>query len=210
MVIDLTLPLTADMPRFPGLPTFESERHVSDETGALTHRLHMSTHQGTHIDAPRHFVEGGETIDEIGLEALQGEAVVVDLREYQGDPITADVLDSVDASVHAGDPVVLITGDVDDRFYDDSFFQEASALTPSAAHWLVKREVSLVANDFFSEALGDPDRPVHHTVLGAGIPFVEYICNTVAIADRTTVDLVCAPLHLDGFEAAPARVFVRE
>lgn len=210
MVIDLTLPLEDDMPLFPGLPTFESESHVSEETGALTHRIRMSTHQGTHIDAPRHYVEDGKTIDEVGLEPLQGEATVVDLRDHRGDDVTADVLASADADVGAGDIVVLVTGDVDEHFYDEDFFENASALTADAAEWLVDRDVSVVANDFLSEGLGDPRRPVHNTVLGAGIPFVEYICNTDAIADRTTVDIVCVPLHLEGFEASPARVFVRE
>lgn len=210
MVIDLTLPLEDDMPLFPGLPRFESESHVSKETGALTHRIRISTHQGTHIDAPRHYVDDGKTIDEVGLEPLQGEATVVDLRDHQGDDITADVLESADADVGAGDIVVLITGDVDEHFYDEDFFENASALTADAAEWLVDRDVSVVANDFLSEGLGDPQRPVHNTVLGAGIPFVEYICNTDVIVDRTTVDLVCVPLYLEGFEASPARVFVRE
>lgn len=210
MVLDLTLPLEDDMPLFPGLPTFESESSVSEETGALTHRIHMSTHQGTHIDAPRHYDEDGETLDEVGLETLQGEATVVDLREHQGDPITAELLESADAPVEPGDFLVLITGDVDDRFYDADFFEEASVLTPDAADWLVETGVSVVANDFLSEGIGNPDRPVHNTVLGAGIPFVEYLCNTDAIADRETVEIVCSPLRLDGFEASPARVFVDE
>ncbi|WP_137285898.1 cyclase family protein [Halorussus salinisoli] len=210
MVIDLTLPLEDDMPLFPGLPTFDSEANVSEETGALTHRLHMSSHQGTHVDAPRHYDEDGKTLDEVGLETLRGEATIVDLREHRGDPISAEVLETADADVSAGDFLVLITGDVDERFYDEDFFTEASALTADAAEWLVDKEVSVVANDFLSEGIHDPERPVHNTVLGAGIPFVEYIANTDAIADRDTVDIVCAPLHLKGFEAAPARVFVSE
>jgi kynurenine formamidase len=210
MVIDLTLPLEDDMPLFPGLPTFESEASVSEETGALTHRIHMSSHQGTHVDAPRHYAEDGETLDEVGLDRLRGEATVIDLREHRGDPITAEILESNAANVQPGDFLVLVTGDVDERFYDEDFFTEASTLTADAADWLVDAEVSVVANDFLSEGIDDPERPVHNTVLGAGIPFVEYICNTDAIADEETVDVVCAPLNLAGFEAAPARVFVRE
>jgi arylformamidase len=207
MVIDLTLPLEDDMPLFPGLPTFESESSVSEETGALTHRIQMSTHQGTHIDAPRHYDEDGKTLDEIDLEMLQGEATVVDLREHQGDPITAELLDSADVTVNRDDFLVLITGDVDERFYDPDFFEDASVLTPDAANWLVEKDVSVIANDFISEGLDNPGRPVHNTVLGAGIPFVEYLCNTDAIADYETVEIVCSPLRLDGFEASPVRVF---
>lgn len=210
MVIDLTLPLEDGMPLFPGFPSFESERSVSEDTGALTHRMHLSTHQGTHVDAPRHFDPDGATLDEVGLERLRGEATVVDLREHRGEPITADVLAAADADVEAGDIALLLTGDVDERFYDDDFFDEAAVLTADAAEWLVDREVSVVANDFFTEGLDDPDRPVHNTLCGAGIPIVEYLCNADAVADRETVEFACVPLRLDGFEGSPVRAFVLE
>lgn len=45
------------------------------------HDLHLGTHTGTHVDAPAHFIEGGRTIDRIGLEELRGRALVVDLTQ---------------------------------------------------------------------------------------------------------------------------------
>ncbi|MDX1747647.1 MAG: hypothetical protein R3324_17060, partial [Halobacteriales archaeon] len=53
---------------------------------------------------------------------------------------------------------------------------------------------------------GDPARPVHHAILGADIPVVEYICNADAVADYDTVELTCLPTLLAGFEGAPTRV----
>jgi kynurenine formamidase len=210
MVIDLTLPLADGMPLFPGFKSFESEPSVSDETGSLTHRIHLSTHQGTHIDAPRHFIEDGATLDEISLDRLRGEATVVDLRSHRGDPITADVLASTDADIGAGDITLLLTGDVDEHFYDDDFFDKAATLTPNAAEWLMERGVSVVANDFLTEGIDAQDRPVHKTLCGAGVPIVEYLCNVDAIADRESVDFTCVPIRLDGFEASPVRAFVIE
>jgi kynurenine formamidase len=210
MVIDLTLPIENDMPLFPGLPSFTSESIVAEDTGAITHRICMSTHQGTHVDAPRHFFEGGKTIDEIRLERLCGEAVVFDLRKHRGEPITVETLSSTGNDIVEEDIVVLITGDVDRHFYKGNFFDTASTLTTDAAEWLVDRGVSVVANDFLTEALEKPGRPVHNTLLGAEVPIVEYLCNTAAIADRETVQFVCVPLRLMDLDGSPARVFIPE
>lgn len=218
MLVDLTLPLEEDMPTFPGHPTFTSEQRGShDDGGAVSHYFSMTTHQGTHVDAPAHFIPGGATIDEVAPSRLVGPTRVVDLRGHRGEAIDAAVLDEHADAVGADDRVLLLTGDVDDGFNRDDFFERAAALTVDGAEWLVEREVGLLANDFLTEAVpevteaiaGDPARPVHHTLLGAGIPIVEYLCNADAVAEADEVELLCLPLLVPGFEAAPARALAR-
>lgn len=197
------------MPGFPGYPGFEStqlETHADD--GKVSHRFSTNTHQGTHVDAPAHFIDGGATIDEIPLDRFVGQARVIDLRSHRGRPLDADVLAGVAPDLDT-ERVVLLTGDVDNRFYDDDFFDEAAVLTESAAEWLLDRHVQLVANDFLTESIDEPGRPVHHCLLGADIPIVEYLCNADAVADHETVEFLCLPLRVPGFEAAPARAIAR-
>lgn len=207
MPIDLTLPVEPGMLSFPGYPAFESEvLRTYERNGHLSHGFTTTTHTGTHVDAPAHYIEGGTTVDALDLETLVGPATVLDLRSYRGEPISRATLEAESPPLDPGARLVLVTGDVDALPADESFFEGASVLTEDAADWLVEREVSLVANDFLTEGLGDPGRPVHNTVLGAGIPVVEYLCNTDEIADETRVELTCLPLALAGLEAAPARV----
>jgi arylformamidase len=207
MPIDLTLPMEAGMLSFPGYPAFEAESiRTYEENGHLSHGFRATTHSGTHIDAPAHYIEGAATVDELDLDVLVGPATVLDLRSYRGEPISRDVLDAESPTLDPGARLVLVTGDVDELPPDGSFFEAASVLTADAADWLAERDVSLVANDFLTEGLEDPERPVHHTLLGAGVPVVEYLCNTDAIVDDGAVDLTCLPLSLAGLEAAPARV----
>lgn len=207
MPIDLTLPVEPEMLSFPGYPAFESEvLRTYDRDGHLSHGFTATTHSGTHVDAPAHYVEGGTTVDRLDLETLVGPATVLDLRSYRGEPISRAVLEEESPPLDPGARLVLVTGDVDALPAAESFFEEASVLTEDAADWLVGREVSLVANDFLTEGLEDPERPVHHTILGAGIPVVEYLCNTDAIGGEARVGLTCLPLPLVGLEAAPARV----
>ncbi|MFB6129309.1 MAG: cyclase family protein [Salinigranum sp.] len=209
MVIDLSLPLEEGTPGFPGYPGYEAEQLQDYATdGKVSHRVGMNTHLGTHVDAPAHFVEGGATVDDLDLDLLCGPARVVDLREHRGTELTAETLESVAPDLDA-ERVLLVTGDVDVRFYDEDFFEEAAVLTADAAGWLLDRDVRMVANDFLTESIDGEPRPVHHALLGAGVPVVEYLCNTAAVADRRTVEFCCLPLNLPGLEAAPARAVVR-
>ncbi|PSP83996.1 hypothetical protein BRC83_06265 [Halobacteriales archaeon QS_1_68_17] len=209
MLVDMTLPLEEGMQLFPGLPSFESERSVSDETGAITRRFASSTHQGTHVDAPRHYVPDGPTLGDLGLDRWFGAATVVDLRDRRGEPIDAEALAASGVDTEPGDRLLLLTGDVDHRFGDRDFFEEAAHLTVSGAEWLVDREPALVGNDFLTEALTDPERPVHHTLLEAGVPVVEYLCEADAVADHDSVEFTCLPLNAPAFEASPVRAVAR-
>lgn len=209
MVVDLSLPLEEGMPGFPGYPGYETRQLQSyDADGKLSHHVSMNTHQGTHVDAPAHFVEGGATVDELSLADLCGPARVVDLRDRRGEEISADALEAAAPDLSA-DRVLLLTGDVDARFEDPDFFDEAAVLTADAADWLLERDVSLIGNDFLTESIRDEERPVHHALLGAGVPIVEYLCNVDAVVGETTVDFHCLPLRMPGLEASPVRAVVR-
>jgi arylformamidase len=209
MLVDMTLPLEEGMQLFPGLPGFEAERSVSEETGAITRRFCSSSHQGTHVDAPRHYDPEGPTLGSLDPGRWFGPATVLDLRESRGEPIDAATLDAAGPDPDPGDRLLLLTGDVDHRFGDDDFFEAAAHLTPSAAEWLAAREPALVGNDFLTEALTNPERPVHRTLLGAGIPLVEYLCSADAVAAHDRVEFTCLPLHAPDFEASPVRAFAR-
>ena len=220
---DLTLPLNKDTLLVPiGYDGggFHSEQiSGDDEGGGVVHQITQNTHTGTHMDSPAHYIPDGTTIDEIDHSLFTGEAKIIDLREYAGELIAETILSDEADHVEAGDRVVLITGDVDTYFHEPeepelrTVFEEASALSVGGAEWLVDQEVSLIANDFLTESLKmsknkpyNPTRPVHHTLLGAGIPIVEYLCRTKSIATYDTIQFSCFPLPLTGLDASPARV----
>jgi kynurenine formamidase len=81
-IIDVTLPVRPGMLTYPGDPVVSIERTSDMRNGDVSNLsiVSMSTHTGTHVDPPIHFVDGGATIDAMSLETLVGEAVVVDVR----------------------------------------------------------------------------------------------------------------------------------
>jgi arylformamidase len=79
-LIDVTRPIHPGMAVYPGDPGTQLELVAALAAGddANVTRIDMSAHAGTHVDAPRHYVDGERSVDELPLEALVGEAAVVD------------------------------------------------------------------------------------------------------------------------------------
>ncbi|WP_436933817.1 cyclase family protein [Halovenus marina] len=203
MSTDLTLDLREDMPTLPDLPTFEAETiRTHEEHGYLARWFGTKAHQGTHVDAPAHYVENGRTVDQIPLSTLWGPASVLDVRDASGGAVTESDLDAA-APASLSERVILVTGDV------DRYFESAAHLTEEAATWLLDRDVSLVAVDHLTDDPDDSTRPVHNALLGADVPIVEYLANTDEIVTHSTVAFCCLPLRLAGFEASPVRAVAR-
>jgi arylformamidase len=82
MLYDATLPIHEGMVTFPGDSPFRMKSLRSLDKGDRFNlaSLSMSTHLGTHIDAPAHYIDGGRTVEELPLESLMGQGMVLDLR----------------------------------------------------------------------------------------------------------------------------------
>lgn len=111
-IYDLSQPLNQDAPFWPFYPPFEVKyfkRKV--EHGVNAQYIQTSNHMGTHLDAPRHFVTAGKTIDQIPLEWLYGEGVIVDLSDTldELDVFTPAMLEER-AEIREGDILYIHTG----------------------------------------------------------------------------------------------------
>ena len=85
-LLDVSVPLAAGMPAYPGNPEFELQpvKRIADGGSSNVSRLVMGTHTGTHVDAPRHFFDDGTGVDGLPLDLLLGRARVVDLPKRGG------------------------------------------------------------------------------------------------------------------------------
>ncbi|MEE8523490.1 MAG: cyclase family protein, partial [Thermoanaerobaculia bacterium] len=111
-LIDLSQPLNQECPFWPYYPPFEVKYiKRKAEHGVNAQYIQTSNHMGTHLDAPRHFVTSGMTIDEIPLEWLCGPGVIVDLRDEMDD-LAAYTPEMIEARVEVreGDLLILHTG----------------------------------------------------------------------------------------------------
>ncbi|MGF1472134.1 MAG: cyclase family protein [Rubrobacteraceae bacterium] len=206
---DLSQAYTNGMPHAPTIPgpRFEQVKTVEDHGYSVT-QLSVATHIGTHIDAPSHLIEDGQTIEEVPLGALVGPAFAISVDKAPGQQITAAELESAVGESFSGDALLIRTG-WGDRFGEEEY-ADHPYLSESAARWIVDRGFRLVGVDFTTpDAPGHRrtaafDFPVHRILLGSGVFIVEHLYLEGVVGERFL--LVVGALKVHGADGAPARV----
>jgi arylformamidase len=204
-VLDISLPIAADLPIWPTSVGFRTRQamRITDGDPANITVLEMDVHTGTHVEAPLHFLEDGSPIDTVELERFVGPARVI---EVAGSEVTADALE---AALPAGkcDRLLIKTANSARWAAGWGPFDETYvALNANAARWVVERAVRLVGLDHLSIQRFQDDPETHRILLRAGVVILEGLnLDGVEPGDYT---LVAAPIRLAEAEAAPARALL--
>lgn len=200
---DISLTITPDTPRYPGkdIPRRDILMRIEDGAVANCSAIYLDCHVGTHVDAPRHFVRDGITIEQVGVERLCGPCRVIEIRGRR-DIRSAD-LNSAPAGIRllfktCGSAQLHAGIGVPDGF---------AYLTPDAARRLVELNTKLVGIDGFSIDKYDSSEPSHLIILPAGIPILE--CIDLTDVPPGDYELTVLPLKIAGSEAAPARAILK-
>jgi arylformamidase len=206
-IYDVTVAISNDLPVYPGDPPIHIERTQSLEKGdvARVSLLSFSTHIGTHIDPPCHFMKDGATLDQAPLEVLIGPARVVDAGDAAS--IDAALLSTFDLD---GVSRVLFKTRNSRLWSETKEFQKDFVyLETDAAEALVARGVKLVGIDYLSvEKFGFDEPTTHWTLLGNDVYIVEGLdLSAIAPGDY---ELICLPLKIKDGDGGPARVVLRE
>jgi arylformamidase len=208
-IYDVTQTMEEGMPVWPGEAAFVLRRDKKIEEGANANvsRLEMSVHTGTHVDAPFHFLSGGETVENLLLDVLIGGVQVVELPESV-DEITREVL----KTVHLTKGVERVLFKTRNSYYwkmGTQEFQEGFVgIDEGAARLLVEKGVRLVGIDYLSVAPFKRSRPTHEVLLEAKMVIIEGLDLSGVSAGEYT--LYCLPLKLRHTDGAPARVILIE
>ncbi len=207
--IDLTTEMYDGAPTMPMDPKCSISWHCNlDNLGYNLSRVTTSTHQGTHIDAPKHFFYEGETIDKIALERVIVRAIKVDLTHKQPkEAIMPEDLKPFEANIKPGMAVLLHTG-WDKQWPEACFFSDFPYVSTELANWLVEKKVGIIGMDMPTPN-GSAWKVVHETLLGGDTLVVEGLSNMEEItADEFT--FVALPLKLRGRDGSPIRAIAIE
>jgi len=176
---------------YPGDPEPEKKMLSLMEKGGLYNltAFSMCAHNGTHIDAPFHFLRDGKTVDAICLESFVGMAYVA---EHHGSVSGDDALEMVKKAKEQNPEAakrILIKG--------------AAEVSQEAAEVFASSEILLLGNE--SQTVGPEDAPmaVHHILLSADVILLEGIC--LAEVSEGVYFLNAAPLNLSGADGSPCR-----
>lgn len=181
-------------------------------------------HGGTHLDAPRHFSKHGNTVDQIPVSQLSGNAVVIDVenkvannRDYE---ITTEDIKSFEkkhGALNKRDIVLFYTGwgkywgnkksYLGTNEFDDVYHLHFPGISKKAALYLVSKKVKGIGLDTPSLDPG-PSRQfwAHRIILGANIYGLENIADLNNLPPRGA-RLIVAPMKIQGGSGAPTRIF---
>ncbi len=151
MLIDLSHPIEHGQLNFPWDPKPAVVVHNTVASiGYNITQVSLSTHQGTHLDAPFHFFDDGKTVDKLDLTRLYGEAHLVDFAPGTAlapqTPLTLEMFMSHEAVFQPGVRVIYRTG-WDRMFGRPEFFSKFPTMTLDAARWIASRGIALLGMD---------------------------------------------------------------
>lgn len=179
---------------FPGDDSPKGELVKSMEDGELYNlsMLSMCAHNGTHIDAPFHFLKDGKTVEQMPLEAFVGDCYVA---RHEGD-VTAENAREIlkKAKAVGADEKILIAG--------------KATVTLAAAEVFADAEIKLLGNE--SQTVGPENAPmaVHKVLLAKEIVLLEGV--VLSGVSEGKYFLSAAPLNFAGFDGAPCRAYLIE
>lgn len=179
---------------FPGDESPKAEQVQSMAKGDICNLsvFSMCAHNGTHIDAPFHFIQDGKTVERLSLETLVGDCYVV---HHDGEVTAEDARTILKKAENVGvNERILIAGN--------------ATVTLASAEEFAKAGIKLIGNE--SQTVGPEDAPmaVHKVLLSKDIVLLEGIVLTGVLEGKYF--LSAAPLNFSGFDGAPCRAYLIE
>ena len=202
-IYDITLGITPNMPVWPGDPPIDLERISRMEDGAPSNvtKLVTTTHSGTHVDAPLHFLPDGSAVDTLDLKLLMGRAYVVHVPDAQ--VIDAKVLEEAGIPPRTKRVLFKTRNSAYWARGEQDFQEDYVAVDSSGAAWLVEKGVQLVGIDYLSISTFNDLIEPHKILLSKGIIILEGL--DLSHVEQGRYKLHCLPLKVVGADGAPAR-----
>ncbi len=206
-LIDLSYPLEHGQFNFPWDPKISVLPHNTvSSIGYNITEISLSTHQGTHLDAPFHFYDDGKTIDQVQLHRFYGSAVLIDLAPHSHldakTPLTVEMFAPHEDKFQQGAKIVYRTG-WDRMFGKPEFFSDFPSLTLEAAQWIAERKIGMLGMDTPTPST---DWKACHLILlkkGVEIVIVESLTKLELLPEQFT--FIGFPLNIKGRDGAPIR-----
>jgi arylformamidase len=197
MWIDATRDLANGGIVYPGdyVPQFIQEDHDK----YLLTKVAMSTHSGTHIDAPSHYLKNDMSVDKIPIERLIGRCRVIDLRDVTGEIGPRDL-----SLLPDGVSTILIKTTFSGS---NTFSEDYPALSLDAARALTRQGIGCVGIDSPSIESFTGTGDVHRELLGKGVVIIELL--DLSRVKEGYYEMIALPLRLTGLDGAPCRVILK-
>ena len=203
-IIDLTHPISEDMPVYPGTepPIFETGCSI-EEAGFLEKKITLYSHTGTHIDAPAHLIKGHKTLDRLPVDQFYGKALAINI-EGSKQTIERDALAPHEEKIRVVDFLLIHTG-WSHHWGTERYFLHYPVLSMETANWLSNFHLKGLGLDTISADRADTqDYPVHKVFLHKEIIIVENLTNLENLFGDPVM-FSCFPLYFTQADGSPVR-----
>ncbi|WP_349408789.1 arylformamidase [Pseudalkalibacillus sp. SCS-8] len=201
---DISQPLQEGVPTWPGDTPFSFKLNwTKEETGSVNvGSLTLSTHTGTHVDAPFHFDDEGKKMLDLKPDLYVGEALVVHLENRES--IQPRDLEGYD--LNGVERLLIKTGSWNDR---TEFPSSITYLSPELAPFLIEKGIKLIGVDVPSvDQVDSKDLAAHHSLLDHDIHILESV--VLDEVEEGVYELIALPLALAEADASPVRAILRK
>jgi arylformamidase len=185
--VELSHQIVPGMKTYPGLPEpkveilldYEASRErYQNQAEFYIASLHLCGNTGTYVDSPRHRYRSGIDLAGLSLELLANLPTLVIDATKAGRAIGGDAFRTLDLTGRA----ILFRTDFSKHWGTPAYFADNPFLAADAAELLVSKQPAFVGIDSLNiDDTGDPSRPAHTKLLGAGIPICEHMTNLEAL-----------------------------
>ncbi|MGC8555112.1 MAG: cyclase family protein [Candidatus Acidulodesulfobacterium sp.] len=208
MFIDVSMEITDGMLHWPSDPAIEIDNYSQIKKGAAANnsKITCGVHTGTHIDAPKHFVDDGIGIDKLDLNKLIGNCRVIEVPPGVS-PISKEFIEPLD--IKKGDRLLFKTKNSEwINSGDKNFHTDYVCVNPQASKYMVEKGVVLVGVDYLSVEGYHIGHDTHKTLLGAGVVIIEGL--NLFNVEPGEYNLTALPVKIKDSNGAPARVILQK
>lgn len=182
---------------------------VSTHTGSHITELDISSHSGTHMDAPVHFIEGGKSIDQFPPDFFTGMAYTIHIEAKEFEEINVGELEKYNEFMDEAKILFISTG-WENKWKTADYAWKYPYLSSEAANYIVKKKFKFIGIDTISV---DPSvksgrrngSPAHKALLGNEILIIENLKGLLPITNKM-VRVMSFPLKIKSCDGAPVRV----
>lgn len=205
--VDLTLTISQNLPMFPGspAPNFISWQNIKDD-GYNLELLFLSSHTGTHLDAPFHFFQNGIKIDKIPVERLAVNGIIIKIKKGKKIITKNDITDfeKNHFTIPKNSSIIFHTG-WSKNISSKQYFSKNPGLSISASNYLASKKINLVGIDSPSIDTGIAKNfPAHRILSKNNILIVENLANLEKIQSIKS-KIIILPLKLKDATGSPVR-----
>ena len=201
---DISLEISEDMVSWDdkeGLKPEIQEGERSESSGSLKSVITLDSHTGTHVDAPKHFLSDGYSIDKISLEKLMGTCRVVDCTDRQKEVKAEDV-------ENFEEDILIFKTKNSETLEEKKFNREYVYVSEEACEKIIDYEYEAVGIDYLGIGKYGNTRPAHKALLGNDVIVVEGL--DLRNIEGGRYRFIGLPLKIKGGDGSPVRAVLED